>query len=287
MGVGKTLQILSFLAWAIESGRFPDLSRQKPPFRPILIVAPLILLETEVWQKEMQEFFADKGEVFGNVLPLYGPELRGYIRKDAEGREDIVAKPILNLDRIQRNHVVITNYEVVRDYEFSFAYCPDGKSLWSVVVTDEAQEYKTPNSKISHAMKALKPDFRIACTGTPVENRLLDMWNLFDTIQPGLLGSAKEFSRDYESPQNDSLVDLKARLLYKKPHAFLLRRKKSEVLELPKKSERKLDCVMSDAEVSQHQNLIAGVGRRKAIKGEIGSTTEVCASLPAPPPPGE
>ena len=65
---------------------------------------------------------------------------------------------ILNLERIQRNHVVITNYEAVRDYEFSFAYCPEGKSLWSIVVTDEAQEYKTPNSKISHAMKALKPD---------------------------------------------------------------------------------------------------------------------------------
>jgi hypothetical protein len=269
MGVGKTLQILSFLAWAIESGRFPDLSRPKPPFRPILIVAPLILLETEVWQKEMQEFFADKGEVFGNVLPLYGSELRGYIRKDAEGRENIVAKPILNLDRIQRNQVVITNYEAVRDYEFSFAYCPNGKSLWSVVVTDEAQEYKTPNSKISHAMKALKPDFRIACTGTPVENRLLDMWNLFDTIQPGLLGSAKEFSQEYESRQNDSLGDLKIRLLYQKPHAFLLRRKKSEVLDLPKKSERKLDCVMSDAEVSKHQSLIEGMSAAKRSKGRL------------------
>jgi SNF2 family DNA or RNA helicase len=269
MGVGKTLQILSFLAWAIESGRFPDLSCAKPPFRPILIVAPLILLETEVWQKEMQQFFADKGEVFGNVLPLYGPELRGYIRKDAEGREDIVAKPILNLDRIQRNHVVITNYEAVRDYEFSFAYCPNGISLWSVVVTDEAQEYKTPNSKISHAMKALKPDFSIACTGTPVENRLLDMWNLFDTIQPGLLGSAREFSQKYESRQNDSLADLKTRLLYQKPHAFLLRRKKSEVLDLPMKSERKLDCVMSETEVSKHQSLIEGLSAAKRSKGRL------------------
>lgn len=269
MGVGKTLQILSFLAWAIESDRFPDLSSAKPPFRPILIVAPLILLETEVWQKEMQQFFADKGEVFGNVLPLYGPELRGYIRKDAEGREDIVAKPILNLDRIQRNRVVITNYEVVRDYEFSFAYCPNGKSLWSVVVTDEAQEYKTPNSKISHAMKALKPDFSIACTGTPVENRLLDMWNLFDTIQPGLLGSAREFSQEYESRQNDSLANLKTRLLYQKPHAFLLRRKKSEVLDLPMKLERKLDCVMSETEVSKHQSLIEGLSAAKRSKGRL------------------
>jgi hypothetical protein len=269
MGVGKTLQILSFLAWAIESGRFPDLSRSKPPFRPILIVAPLILVETEVWQKEMHEFFSDKGEVFGNVLPLYGPELKGYIRKDAEGREDIVAKPILNLERIQRNQVVITNYEVVRDYEFSFAYCPGGRSLWSVVITDEAQEYKTPNSKVSHAMKALKPDFRIACTGTPVENRLLDMWNLFDTIQPGLLGSAKEFSQQYEGRNKDSYSDLKSRLLYQKPHAFLLRRKKSEVLELPKKSECKLECIMSESEVLKHLNLIEDLSATKRSKGKL------------------
>jgi hypothetical protein len=269
MGVGKTLQILAFLAWAIESGRFPDLSRMKPPFRPILIVAPLILLETETWQNEMKRFFLDNGEVFGNVLPLYGPELRGYIRKDAEAREEIVAKPILNLERIQRNHVVITNYEAVRDYEFSFAYCPEGKSLWSIVVTDEAQEYKTPNSKISHAMKALKPDFRIACTGTPVENRLLDMWNLFDTIQPGLLGSAREFSQEYENRRNDSFADLKTRLLYQKPHAFLLRRNKSEVLDLPRKHERKIECIMSEAEVSKHQGLTEGLSAAKRSKGRL------------------
>jgi superfamily II DNA or RNA helicase len=269
MGVGKTLQVLSFLAWCIESGRFPDLSRSKPPFRPILIVAPLILLETETWEKEMQKFFADNGEVFGNVLPLYGPELHGYRRKDAEGREEIVAKPILNLERIQRNQVVITNYETVRDYEFSFAYCPGGKSLWSIIVTDEAHEFKTPNSKISHAMKALKPDFRIACTGTPVENRLLDMWNLFDTVQPGLLGSAKDFSQQYERRQNDTYADLKLRLLYQEPNAFLLRRNKADVLELPKKHEHKLPCVMSADEVTKHQSLTEGLGAAPRSKGKL------------------
>ena len=274
MGVGKTLQILSFLAWCIESGRFPDLSRSKPPFRPILIIAPLILLETETWENEMKKFFSENGEVFGSVLPLYGPELKGYRRKDAEGREDIVAKPILNLDRIQRNQVVITNYEAVRDYEFSFAYCPGGKSLWSVVITDEAQEYKTPNSKISHAIKALKPDFRIACTGTPVENRLLDMWNLFDAVQPGLLGSAKEFAARYESRMEENLREttfagLKTRLLYQKSNAFLLRRSKSEVLELPKKHEHKIACTMSAEEIGKHQSLADGMSGTKQSKGKL------------------
>jgi hypothetical protein len=269
MGVGKTLQILSFLAWCIESGQFPDLSRPKPPFRPILIVAPLILLETETWEKEMKKFFADDGEVFGNVLPLYGPELQGYRRRNAGGREEIVAKPILNLDRIQRNQVVITNYEAVRDYEFSFAYCKDGKSLWSIVVTDEAHEYKTPNSKISHAMKALQPDFRIACTGTPVENRLLDMWNIFDTVQPGLLGSAKDFSNTYERRASDTYADLKSRLLYQRPNAFLLRRSKGEVLGLPAKHEHKLSCVMSEIEIAKHLSLVEGLSSVRASKGKL------------------
>jgi hypothetical protein len=101
--LSKTLQILSFLAWCIESGLFPDLSAVKPPFRPILIVAPLILLETETWEREMKKFFAENGDVFGNVLPLYGPMLQAYRRKDAEAREEIVARPILKLDQIQRN----------------------------------------------------------------------------------------------------------------------------------------------------------------------------------------
>ena len=269
MGVGKTLQILSFLAWCIESGPFPDISRTKPPFRPILIVASLILLETETWEKEMMKFFADNGDVFGNVLPLYGPMLQAYRRKDAEAREEIVARPILKLDQIQRNQVVITNYEAVRDYEFSFAYCRDGKSLWSIVVTDEAHEYKTPNSKISHAMKALQPDFRIACTGTPVENRLLDLWNIFDTVQPGLLGSAKEFSQTYERQAKETYAGLKSRLLYQRPNAFLLRRSKDDVLELPEKHEHKLSCMMSEAEVVKHLSLVDGLSKTRAAKGKL------------------
>lgn len=270
MGLGKTLQLLTFLASCIESGDFPDLSTERPPWRPILIVAPLILLENRNWEAEMERFFTREGEVFWPVLSLYGPILREYRRRDLRGAEAALGEPSLDLDRIQRHRVVITNYEALRDYEFSFAYQPNGRSLWSLVISDEAHEFKTPNSRVSHAIKKLRPTFHVACTGTPVENRLLDMWNLFDAVQPGLLGSARDFSLRYENHQEDpiaSTAHLKERLLYQKPNAFLLRRNKADVLTLPKKHLHMLDVQMSQEEIAAHRalalNMTKGVKREK------------------------
>ena len=84
MGVGKTLQILTFLAWCIESARFPDLLKPAPPFRPILIVAPLILIENETWLKEMKQFFANDGSVFWPVKFLHSGNLGDYRQREAE-----------------------------------------------------------------------------------------------------------------------------------------------------------------------------------------------------------
>jgi SNF2 family DNA or RNA helicase len=261
MGVGKTVQVLTFLAWCIESGRFPDLSRREPPFRPILIVAPLILLDTRTWEKEMENFFTNDGVIFWPMLSLHGDQLAHLRRRDADGAEVEIGKPVLDLNRIQRHKVVITNYETLKNYQHSFAYMKDGKSLWSFVVSDEAQEFKIPSTKLSHAMKAIEADLHIACTGTPVENRLLDLWNLCDVLQRGLLGSAKEFVERFEGPQEQGdqerrLLELKKTLLFQQRHAFLLRRTKSEVADLPPKQVVKLDCNMSDEEITAHQALL-------------------------------
>jgi hypothetical protein len=261
MGVGKTVQILTFLAWCIESGKFPDLSRPEPPFRPILIVAPLILLDTRTWETEMENFFANDGVIFWPVLSLHGDQLVQLRRHDAEGAEVEIGRPVLDLNRIQRHKVVITNYETLKNYQHSFAYMKDGKPLWSFVISDEAQEFKIPSTKLSHAMKAIEADLHIACTGTPVENRLLDLWNLCDVLQRGLLGSAKEFVERFESAQEAGdqekrLLELKRTLLFQQPHAFLLRRTKSEVADLPPKQVVKLDCNMSDEEIAAHQALL-------------------------------
>jgi hypothetical protein len=262
MGVGKTVQILTFLAWCIESGKFPGLSRSEPPFQPILIVAPLILVDTRTWEKEMEKFFANEGVIFWPVLSLHGDQLAKLRRDDAAGRETEIGKPILDLNRIQRHKVVITNYETIKSYQHSFAYVKDGAPLWSFIISDEAQEFKVPSTKISHAMKALKAQMHIACTGTPVENRLLDLWNICDALQPGLLSSAREFVAKFEnnptgSNQENSLLELKKTLLFQQPHAFLLRRTKSDVAELPPKTVFKLDCDMSDAEIEAHRSLLS------------------------------
>jgi SNF2 family DNA or RNA helicase len=169
------------------------------------------------------------------------------------------------LDRVQQNRVIITNYESIRNYQHSFAYFRNGKSLWSVLVTDEAQEYKVPNTKISPAIKALKPDFHIASTGTPVENRLLDLWNIWDTFQPGYLGAAREFTATYERHANSSardtaLTNLKERLLFNQPPTFVLRREKSQVATLPEKTYVPVACQMSRGEIDLHLALVTELG---------------------------
>ena len=212
----------------------------------------------------MENFFINEGVIFWPVLSLHGDQLAKLRRHDAEGPEVEIGKPVLDLNRIQRHKVVITNYETLKNYQHSFAYLKDGKPLWSFVISDEAQEFKIPSTKISHAMKAIEADLHIACTGTPVENRLLDLWNLCDVLQRGLLGSAKEFVDRYEKPQEEDdqdkrLLDLKKTLLVQQPHAFLLRRTKSQVAELPPKYIVRLDCTMSDEEIAAHQALLRGL----------------------------
>jgi hypothetical protein len=255
MGLGKTLQVLLFLASLIESGALSDDKNKTelPPWNPLLIVAPLILIENETWQSDMQSFFSAEGSVFEPLLVLHGTTVRQFRSPDFEGRETELGQAALRLDELRNYKVVLTNYETVINYQHSFA-----RMQWSAVVTDEAQEYKTPSTKASHALKALNARFRIACTGTPVETRLFDIWNLFDFLQPGpLLGSAADFRNNYEPSVDDiKLPELKERLRLGTADAHLLRRNKDDVLELPPKNEHYLECDLSEAQINWHIDLL-------------------------------
>ena len=208
----------------------------------------------------MPAFFAGDGAVFLPVLVLHGNTLKSAGKAGSSGRETVIGEPALDLDYLRRHRVVITNYETVINYQHSFAKIP-----WSIVVTDEAQEYKTPSTKISHALKSLAPRFRIACTGTPVETRLFDVWNLFDFLQPGpLLGSASDFRNSFESgiPNPNGLNILRQRLKIGASDAFLLRREKAEVLDLPPKREHYLDCELSIEQARWHADLLHRRGQQ-------------------------
>ena len=260
MGLGKTLQVLSFLAWVIERGDISSEGSPNPeaaPWNPILIVVPLALLENETWVGDMKKFFAKDGAIFQPWLSLHGSKLKEL--RHQQGAETVLGGPVLELNQLRQFRIVITNYETVVSYQHSFA-----AMNWSVVVTDEAQEYKTPNTKISHALKSLAPRFRVACTGTPVETRLLDVWNIFDYLQPGHLSSAENFRRDFEQPlletENDHsrqvLPLLKERLLFGKNNSFVLRREKSTLADLPRKHEHLIECNLSPKQREWHLDLV-------------------------------
>jgi HJR/Mrr/RecB family endonuclease len=184
MGLGKTLQLLTVLAWYYE---------KNSNAAPSMIVAPKTLLEN--WAQETRKFFNDS---FPEVLVLYGDEL--VQRKQPADLIDarLHDKGIVDLLKpgwAGTAKVIITSYDVLTSYEFSLARQP-----LAFAICDEAQRIKTPGTLVTKAAKELKPDFRVICTGTPVENSLVDLWCLFDLVQPGLLGALEEFTRTYRRP---------------------------------------------------------------------------------------
>jgi hypothetical protein len=184
MGLGKTLQLLAFLASAFE---------RDPALPPALVVAPVSLLEN--WEKETKKFLLP-GTL--SLLTAYGESLsalrvpREHI--DEQLRADGLVRFLKPGWRGTAN-VVLTTYETLRDLEFSFA-----AEQWSVMICDEAQRIKNPNAMVTRAAKKQNVIFKIACTGTPVENTLADLWCLFDFVQPGLLGALNDFGRRYRRP---------------------------------------------------------------------------------------
>lgn len=225
MGLGKTLQLLAFIAWHLEAaGEEAD---------PVLIVAPVSLLEN--WQAELRRFFADS--LAGTMLPLYGEALRARKLRIDEIDDETLRRGIRDLLRPGWRgdaRIVLTTYETLRDCEFGF-----GLEYWSIMVCDEAQKIKTPGALMTHAAKAQHARFKIACTGTPVENSLADLWCLFDFLQPGLLGPLGQFCSTYRRPIETRTDEESQKLetLRQLIAPQLLRRMKSEVAELPPKHE--------------------------------------------------
>lgn len=211
MGLGKTLQLLYFIEWHCQ-----NCSDNKP----YLIVAPVSLLEN--WENEYQKFFSPQNLP---LLKLYGSVSLTKENNHIQNQQD--AK------RLQSKQIILTNYETVRSYQISL-----GLVDFAIIALDEAQKIKTPGTQITNASKALKADFKIAMTGTPVENTLVDIWCLMDFAVPGLLGNAKDFAKEYQKPLGDEDTDIKVltEQLRNNIGVFIKRRLKSDVAkDLPNK----------------------------------------------------
>src|SRR5665213_170274 len=257
MGLGKTIQILTFIASIIE---------YEPKIDPFLIVAPVSLLEN--WKEEISKFFAP-GTM--EVLTLYGPALAEKRMPKQELDQELVRAGVTRLlapGWLGSAQVVLTTYETLRDLEFSLA-----RQRWSGMICDEAQKIKNPNALVTRAAKKQNARLRIACTGTPVENTLTDIWCLFDFAQPGLLGALKDFGHRYRKPIEAETEEEKARLeeLRTLIEPQKLRRMKSEVAkDLPRKIEVE-SCralPISDQQRRHYANVIAAFrGREQGSQG--------------------
>lgn len=224
MGLGKTFQLLTLATSVFE--RAPDT-------KPMLVVAPVSLLEN--WKEEAEKFFP--GAL--RILTAYGDTLVD-LRVPRES-VDVKLRTEDGLVRflcpgwIGEAQLVLTTYETLRDLEFSFAL-----QQWSLMVCDEAQKIKNPAAMVTRSAKKQNAEFKIACTGTPVENTLADLWCLFDFVQPGLLGALNDFGTRYRRPieidERDEEGQKRVKELREMIEPQILRRTKLEVAkDLPKK----------------------------------------------------
>lgn len=221
MGLGKTLQALSFLAWLKQAMRDNEIKNA-----PILIVAPTGLLSN--WQQEHERHIDAPG--LGKLQLAFGSKLKTLRAEPGQELEQGI--PLLKREQLQQADWILTTYETLRDYQHSF-----GSVQYAIIVFDEVQKIKTPATLMTEAAKAMQAEFVLAMTGTPIENRLADLWCIIDTVWPGYLGDLKEFSQFYEKDLA-SLKLLKPRLTEAQDNipAIMLRRMKEEHLtSLPDK----------------------------------------------------
>jgi superfamily II DNA or RNA helicase len=251
MGLGKTLQALTFLAWLRQG-----IEGRTVRSAPILIVAPTGLLRN--WEQEHDLHLHPPG--LGTCVRAFGPDLR-HLRRSADKEID-VGRSVLDMDQLRDAPWMLTTYETLRDYQHSFAAI-----RFAAIVFDEIQKTKTPGTVMTHAAKAMNGDFRIGLTGTPVENRLADLWCIVDTLEFGFLGDLKTFSHTYEKDENpEYLVRLKRLLTEPRDGLYpqMLRRMKHDELKgLPKKTAYVKNKPMPETQRSAYSDAIIEAQKKK------------------------
>ena len=244
MGLGKTIQILAFL----------HILKHKDQKKPSLLIIPASLIAN--WSNEINRF---------------APELNYFIaHPEAHRKKKFAAKDDEALNKLD---LVITTYALVQKYEWLKTY------FWNYVILDEAQAIKNSGTKQTRNIKKLKSSNRIIMTGTPIENRLSDLWSLFDFLNPGLLGSAKEFSEfaGKVKKTHNGYSRLK-RII----SPYILRRLKTDktvISDLPDKVEMYTYAGLSKKQIVLYQSTVDELNRKLEILDGIQRRGLILASL--------
>ena len=256
MGLGKTMQVLALLL-VLRARAARDETR-----RASLLVAPASLLAN--WASEIERFAPSLTAIIAHPSAMSSAELKA-----------------LDRDRIAGVDLVITSYG-------SLLRVPPLLSMpWRLAILDEAQAIKTPGSKQTRAAKQLDARARIALSGTPVENRLGDLWSIFDFLNPGLLGSGKAFStftKRLSSQPHNPYAPLRALV-----RPYILRRLKTDksvIADLPDKTEVKAFCHLSRTQAALYQQAVAdlaaelqradGMKRRGVVLASLMRLKQIC-----------
>jgi len=233
MGLGKTIQVLTLLlVLRKQDGNINSHDQQPNSRRPSLLIAPASLLAN--WASELERF---------------APSLKSLIaHPSAMPSSDLGT---LAPERLRDADLVITSYGSLLRIPWI------AETAWRLVVADEAQAIKNPGAKQTRIAKQLKAQAKFALTGTPVENRIGDLWSIFDFINPGLLGSAKEFSKfvkRLEGRPHNPYAPLRELV-----RPYILRRLKTDktvIADLPDKTEVKAFCPLSRKQAALYQQAV-------------------------------
>ncbi len=229
MGLGKTIQVLAFLNRLKSNSK-----RSGKPDKASLLVIPASLISN--WVNEIKRF---------------SPEIKFHIAHPTANSEKN-AKPG-DKKSPDAFDLVITTYTLVQKYEWLQSYS------WNYLILDEAQAIKNPGTKQTRAIKKLTASNRIIMTGTPIENRLTDIWSLFDFLNPGLLGNVKEFKKFSKDLKNDHSGYSKLRRLISPYILRRLKTDKSVISDLPDKVEMKTYATLSKKQVFLYKKMVEGI----------------------------
>jgi superfamily II DNA or RNA helicase len=222
MGLGKTIQVLAVLSMC---------RRSKEPGTDLLVV-PASLLDN--WRAEAQRFAPSLDMLIAHPSRLPSRQLKE-----------------LSDHEIAAHDVVVTSYATLARTQALKSH------RWRNVILDEAQAIKNPSAKQTRVVKALEAGWRVALTGTPVENQTGDLWSIFDFLNPGLLGSAKAFQTFCRTMATDEKADYAP--LRRLVQPYILRRLKTDksvISDLPDKTEVNAYCLLSKRQAALYKQSV-------------------------------